>query len=389
MRAYPICLALLLIVACAGNSPPRSAESAPTADGWPRADLAASGFDSAAMQRLTQRLRDGVFAEVHMVLVEYDGRLVYEQYLSGNDEIWGTPVGPRDFDAGSLHDLRSISKTVTALLLGIALGDNFEAALQRPVLGYFPELAAAAAPGFEAVTLHQVLTMTTGQDWNEMDVPYSSWANDERRLYNKLDPIAYLLGKKIRKTPGETWYYNGGTTMLLAAVVEKVSGEPLMQFAERALFEPLGIEQSDVDWRGRGIWRQRPGLPSAASGLRLRGRDLAKIGSLMLNQGRWQGRQVVPAGWIRAAGQRHTEQTYPIWNHGGIYGYGYQVWHGNFESPAGDFSAVTGVGYGGQRLFVVPQRKIVVTVLAGRYRMWVKPLPEDILLEVIAAAPPP
>jgi len=354
-------------------------------DNWPRNSLQAAGFDLAIMQQLDAQLDAGFYSNVHMLALEYDGKLVYEKYLSGEDENWGRPIGFRRFDRQSLHDLRSVSKSVTALLLGIALGDDFEAALSRPVVEYFPELSEQYAPGVEDVTLEQILTMSGGFEWNEMDVPYSNPQNDERQLYYADDPVAYLLSKPLRDQPGQRWYYNGGTTMLLAALVAKISGQDFLEFAEQKLAKPLGIEVANVEWHGLGIW-QRP-LPSAASGLRTRLLDLAKIGSLMLHDGKWQGRQVVPASWVRASSQRHIEQDYAKWSMDGVYGYGYQWWHGQFDGIWGDFSAVTAVGYGGQRIFILPQHKLVLTLFAGNYGNGIHGVGERVLAKIVKAAP--
>lgn len=296
-------------------------------------------------------------------------------------------LGYREFDASSLHDLRSISKSITSLLLGIALGDDFAAALSRPVLEYFPELAAQAAEGAERVTLYHVLTMTAGFEWNEMEVTYASLNNDARRMHYADDPLRYALTKPLVNEPGERWYYNGGMTLVLAAVVEKVSGQPFLEFATQALAEPLGIAETEAEWRGLGIWRKRPTLPSASSGLRATARSLTKVGALVLDQGRWKGRQVVPRQWLEVSMRRQTEQTFPIWSFDGIYGYGFQWWQGNFSGEYGDYSAIVGVGYGGQRLFIVPERDLVVTIFAGNYGNGLWRVSEQVMAEIIAAAP--
>ncbi len=283
-------------------------------DGWQVRTLAEAGFDLEKMRELDRDLEGGAFTNVHMLVVEYDGKLVYEKYLSGSDQNWGTPLGRREFDHDSLHDLRSISKSVTALLLGIALGDDFEAALAKPIIEYFPKYANSFAPGAEKITLEHVLTMTDGWEWNEMEVPYSSNNNDEIQLYYSPDPIKRILSKPIRSEPGSAWYYNGGTTMVLGALVEKISGKPFLEFAREALGEPLGVPDQYAEWHGLGFWSTWPTLPSVASGLRMRARDLAKVGSLMLHNGEWQGNQVVPAAWVRVSMQRHTEQTNGRWS---------------------------------------------------------------------------
>jgi len=387
MRLLLSCLLLLLLPPCVGGLGQSVTNPSPGSDsGWPEATPEESGFDGPKMQRLTARLDAGRYPNTHMVLIEHAGSLVYEKYLSGSDQSWGVDVGHREFDAHSLHDLRSVSKSVTSLLLGIALGADFEAALSKPVLEFFPEFDGRVPPGVERITLHQVLTMSNGQQWNEMDVPYSNIRNDERRLYHASDPIEYVLMKPLRDHHPDGWYYNGGTTMLLAEIVSRISGREFVEFAQGSLFDPLGISPRDVEWRGLGIWRKRPYLPSAASGLRMRARDLARIGSLMLHDGRWRGRQIVPREWVRLSAQRHTEQTYPVWSRQGIYGYGYQWWHGKFGGEDG-YTAVTAVGYGGQRVFVVRERQIVVTIFAGNYGTGLWRVSEDILREIMAAAP--
>jgi CubicO group peptidase (beta-lactamase class C family) len=237
------------------------------------------------------------------------------------------------------------------------------------------------------VTLHHVLTMTAGFEWNEMEVSYASFNNDARRMYSVPDPVRFALGKPLISKPGERWYYNGGMTVVLAAVVEKISGQPFLEFANERLALPLGIGEEDALWRGRGIWPERPTLPSASSGLRTTARSLTKVGAMVLDNGRWKGQQIVPRKWIELSTRRHTEQTFPIWSFGGIYGYGYQWWQGNFSGKHGEFSAITGLGYGGQRLYIVPERDLVVTIFSGNYGNGLWRVSEQVMAEIIAAAP--
>ena len=206
-------------------------------------------------------------------------------------------------------------------------------------------------------------------------------------MYLAADPVEFALGKPLYSEPGERWYYNGGMTMVIAVLIEKISGQPFLEFASGKLAGPLDISEDTVEWRGAGIWPERKNLPSAASGLRARARDLSKIGTLVLNQGRWRGRQIVPREWIRISTQRHTEQTFPNWSLDGIYGYGYQWWPANFRGEYGEFSATSGVGYGGQRLFVIPEKDMVVTIFAGNYGNGLWRVSEQVLAEIVAAAP--
>ena len=166
---------------------------------------------------------------------------------------------------------------------------------------------------------------------------------------------------------------------MLGTIVQRTTGEPLRDYARRVLFEPLGI--TDVEWMG-----DLAGMPSAASGLRLRPRDLAKFGSLYLHGGRWDGRQILPAEWVRESTQRHVPLPTPVSAYG-THGYGYQWFHNCYRTPAGTLETPTAVGNGQQRIFVLRELRLVVTILAGRYNdPTARSLPERLLLEQIVPA---
>ena len=381
----PFAVALFFIGCAAGTA--RAAEpGAPVAadDGWPVARAADAGFDAAALAQLSAGLRGGRYPNSHAVLVAAAGRLVYEIYLAGEDQRWGTSLGHVSFDQESLHDLRSVSKSVTSALLGIALARHdpeidFAAAVARPLADYFPDMAGKFGPGVGEVTLQQVLTMTAGLQWNEMTVPYTDRENDEIRLYYTEDPVAMVLARPLVDTPGDRWYYNGGLTQVIAGLIERLTGKPLDAFAEEALFAPLGI--TDYEWLGSSLW-PRGSSPSAASGLRLRTRDLAKIGMLFLENGRWQGKQVVPAAWIELSTRRHVRDI--PWGAGGLYGYGFMWYPGHREGDPKS-RVIRALGNGDQRLFILPDEGLVVTVFAGVYNRFDLANGERILAALLAA----
>jgi CubicO group peptidase (beta-lactamase class C family) len=350
---------------CSASERHAEIEAAPPVltDGWRVAAPAEAGFEPGALAALTADLDAGAYPNTHAVLIEHDGRLVFEEYFEGDDEFWGEPVGHVAFDRDSRHDLRSISKSVTAAVLGIALGDGFEAALDRPVLSFFSDNPRIRpSPGAEAVTLRHALTMTAGLEWNEMTVPYTDPDNDELQLYAASDPVALVLSRPVREPAGQRWYYSGGLTQVIAGVIEEVTGRPLGSYADEVLFRPLGI--TDYEWLEWGEW-DRP-APRAASGVRLRARDLAKFGSLFLHGGRWGERQIVPASWVEESSRRHVPEA-GEWSGDGVYGYALHWWHGRFGVPDARFEAVTGRGNGGQRVFVIPTHDLVITVFAGNY----------------------
>jgi len=336
---------------------------------WPVGEAKDAGFREKDLEELASALERGVYPNTHAVLIESDGRLVFEKYLAGTDERWGVRLGQRTFDADSLHDLRSATKSVTSALLGIALARDFDGALARPIGSFFPHLKLR--PELDLVKLEHVLTMTAGLEWNEMTVPYTDPRNDEIQMSNVADPVEMVLSRPLREKPGTVWYYNGGLTQVLAGVVAQISAKPFYVFAQEALFDPLGITR--FEWLGASKWS--PLTPSAASGLRMRARDLAKFGSVYLHRGKWQGRQIVPERWVERSTQRRVQYT-----HEGPWGYGYQWWVGTLEG----YDTVAACGNGNQRVFLVAKDRIAVTIFAGDYNKD-EDTSERILFAVMAA----
>lgn len=329
-------------------------------DGWQTANAESAGFDSTRLATLTQSIRNWPELGVHAILIERNGRLIYEEYFDGFDERWGQSLGRVTMTAESKHDLRSITKSVVSALIGIAHGEGKIQSLDEPIIKWFPEYPELDTAERRRVTLAHALSMTSGFDWNE-DVPYNDPRNDEIRMTRDSQPLRYALARPFKVDPGTDFNYNGGLTQVLAAVLVRATNMSLQEYARTKLFEPLGI--TDVEWVG-----DLAGMPAAASGLRLRARDLAKIGSLYVNGGKWNGKQVIPAKWVDLSTRRQFRfgpRTGA--DKGGEFGYGYFWWYSCYPSTAGLIEARTAVGNGQQRIFVLPTLNAVVTIFAGRY----------------------
>ena len=331
---------------------PNCGAPATSEDGWQTAAPDAVGLDPAIICAIAPRFEEWRAADVHAVLVIRHGKLAYEQYFAGEDEFLGRPLGRVAYDVTMKHDLRSITKSVTSLVLGIEIGKGLVGGVDEPVLPRLPDYADLRSPQKDAITLRHLLTMSQGLAWNE-DIPYSNSANSEIRMDYSPDPVRYALSQPVESPLGAVYNYSGGSATVIAALLHQATGKRLDDLARTDLFGPLGI--TDIEWI-----HYPTGDPVAASGLRLRPRDLAKIGQLVLDHGSWNGRQLVPADWIAAA-------TSPQINGQGLYFYGYQFWLGRsfVQGRAIDWAA--GVGYGGQRLFIVPALDLVVLVHAGLY----------------------
>lgn len=347
-------------------------------DGWAVGKPSDAGLDPTALSALVSDIEEGLMPNVHAVLIEHDGRLVFERYWSGDDENWGQPLGRVDHGPATVHDLRSVTKSVTSALLGIALANNTEDALARPITSFFPKHASRGG-GLDDVTLHHVLTMTAGFDWNEMEVPYTDNTNDEVRLYSTDDPVGLVLSREVRDVPGSRWYYNGGLTQVAAGVIEQLTGKPLDKYAEEVLFEPLGI--TSYTWNRSGAWPVGSS-PSAASGLRLGARDLAKVASVFLHDGQWQGRQILPADWVATSTARHVQDN--PWGPPGVYGYGYFWYPGTLRSG---LNVIRAVGNGDQRIFVLPKVGLAITIFAGNYNDFRHSVGERIMVQILGALP--
>jgi CubicO group peptidase (beta-lactamase class C family) len=343
-------------------------------DGWKTGAPEQAGIDRRRLDQMTESIRAHPEYNVHAVIIERDGRLVYEEYFSGTDERWGQRLGHVTFTRNTLHDIRSITKSVISALVGIASSAGAIASLDAPLLDYFPEYKDLQVPERRRITIRHALGMSVGLDWNE-DIPYTDPKNDEIAMDRSPDPVRYVLGRPIVAAPGTVWRYSGGTTQVLGAILQRATKRPLADYARAMLFSPLGI--TELEWLGRG------GVPSPASGLRLRPRDLAKFGSLYLHDGQWNGRQVIPREWVHESTRRQL--TFPG---NGSGGYGYQWWHACYTTPSGPIEVPTAVGNGTQRIFILRSRQAAVTFLAGRYNDFTQNPPERLLLDFILPALP-
>jgi CubicO group peptidase (beta-lactamase class C family) len=293
------------------------------------AALSPSGpLDSRPPRSAEQLLReaeeiDGVLS----LLAVRDGELLAEGYFEGAQP-------------GQLLHLRSGTKSVTSLLIGIALdrGD-----LESPV----QTLGALLGPEVErfgpekaGLTLHQLLSMTAGLEWDESDV------SEFNRLVSSRDPARHYLGRPFVQPPGAKWEYSSGASHLLSVVLHAATGERAEDYARRHLFEPLGI--TDFRWD-----KLRDGNSNGSAGLQLRSRDFLRLG--VLAGGSWEGRQVVSREWIA----RSTSEQVPIDHESG---YGYQWWING--RPRFAFSAL---GHGGQILIVMPEFD-AIAVMNCRWR---------------------
>ncbi|UGA47495.1 beta-lactamase family protein [Bradyrhizobium quebecense] len=298
-------------------------------DGWSVASITEDKLaDRAALCKMADRIAAASDGNIHSVLAVRSGKLVFERYFSGSDEVPGRFYGSRvedvTFNADTLHNIKSASKSVASLAVGIAIDRGLIRSINEPIFSFFPELSDLRSPEKDRIQLVHALTMSIG-----------------------------LAGVEATPATGEAFFYNTGALTLVSAIVRKATGHPLDEFARTALFEPLGITSFE--------WSRVKGDSDAGGGLRLRPRDMAKIGQLVLAGGRWNGRQIVPKTWIETS----TESKLKATEH---QSYGYLWWLGQSRLNGRKVDWIGALGRGGQSIRIVPELDLVVVVTAGYYQ---------------------
>ncbi|WP_277184161.1 serine hydrolase [Caballeronia sp. BR00000012568055] len=281
------------------------------------------GVDSRELVRLSQWIREQKL-DVYSLLVVKDGKLIFERYGAG---------ASRD----SNYELYSVTKSVTSLVAGIMIGENklgLDDSVATRLAAWRPDLQADFADK-HGVELKHVLSMSSGlhYDFKPKDDPIYYTAPDRLRLAAETSPKA---------APGTQFEYTDINPILAAAALSAAAREPVERYAQAKLFGPLGMRHA--------MWERadRTGLVSAGWGLRLRAVDMAKIGMLVLDHGRWQGRQVVPSQWIA---HMTTPSAAPY--------FGYYWWINNVVPNETEFDAM---GFKGQFITVLPERKTVIVM---------------------------
>lgn len=327
----------------------------PGVDDWRIEAQRAVGIDPKPLCALIDN-RETLKLNIHSVLVVRRGSLVFEHYGRGADQRFGSALGEVAFGPEVKHDVRSVSKSVISLLIGIALDRKLIANIDQSVFTFLPQYAALRTSAKERITLRHLLTMSLGIAWNQ-NMPYSDALNSEHRMTLAPDPYRYVLELPLVEDPGKVWNYSSGSTQLLAAVLQRTSGKWIVKFARDELFTPLGI--TDLEWA------QMPGSGefAAAYGLRLRPRDMAKLGQLVNSHGIWKGKPIVSAEWLKEA----TMGKIPVV--GTNYYYGYQWWISSSLVNGKKIDWFEALGLGSQRIIIVPSLELVVVFTAGLYDM--------------------
>lgn len=323
--------AILLVALCASCSKDVERTYWPT-DDWQRATPESVGFSS---EKLLEAFASQDFDKIglHSLLVIKDGYVILEAYRY--------PYGP-----DALHNLNSATKSFTSTLYGIALDREAVENVSSRVLDYFPEIKAAETDKRKlAMTVEDLLTMRTGQNWIEH--AGSNMDNSFDQMMDTENCLEYFMGISMVLKPGTLFDYNTGASHIISTIIQKTTGST-ETFAREHLFGPLGIREY--------AWKNDPqGIPTGGFGLSLRARDFAKLGFLYLNGGMWDGERILSKKWIEKATAVHVDA-------GGSGKYGYQWW----IFPGG--KVFYAHGYREQNLYIIPELDLIVVTNASMER---------------------
>jgi CubicO group peptidase (beta-lactamase class C family) len=346
--------------------------SAATGQQWPT-----SGWRVSTPKKL--KLRPGILAQLDAditsgkygntdgMLIIRHGEIAYRRaYPHDYDTIYGeqarqpSSLNAHDFGGpynyfnpwwhpfyrrGKLHTMQSITKTVTSAVIGVAVSRNEFPLLETSVLKYLPQVKVANLDQRkQRIAIRHLLTMTSGLDWHE-DLPFTDPSNTGMEMEAQADWVSYVLNRPMADEPGARFKYNSGATVLLAHIFQKATGQDVEEYAAKYLFAPLGI----ADY----FWKRAPrGLPDTQGGLYLQAHDLAKIGYLFLKNGVWEGKQIVPPAWVK-------DSLSPSTTVSAVTGvkYGFAWWLYPYHKT---LLAYVGLGFGGQKLIVIPEHDLVV-----------------------------
>ena len=344
----------LLTAGCGSDGPPApveqlggDAESYWPDAAWRTARPSEVAVDESAITGLLSRLSSGALGAEHAIVVVRKGYVIADRYFAG-------------WTADSIHTEQSVTKSVTSLITGIAIARGDLRGVDQPLVELLGKYAPIANldDRKRALTVRDLLTMRTGLDWNE-DV----YAGSPLEQLNNLqtDWIRFVIDWPMREQPGTRWQYNSGGVIALGGAIGVASNMNTAEYARTHLLRPIGIT-TDKWYRGYPDL-----LPHTGGGLLLTTRDLARVGYLVLRNGKWNATQVVPQAWLRESTRPIVTPTYRLGGRTSSYGYLwwlYTVTGGTPDANTADLVIVAS-GAMGQWLFVVPRYDLVVAINAG------------------------
>lgn len=314
-----------------------------TPDYWPTTEWKTStpeqqGMKSEVLAGLFDQLKD---THMHSMVIVRNGYIVAEAYN-------------RTLNENSKVHVLSVTKSIISALVGIALDEGKLKNVHQTAAEFFPDWQAFADdPAKKQITLEHLMTMSSALKWDNTN------ENSTNQMMSTDIWAQYFINQPMDGTPGTKFVYSNGSAHLVSAILQQVLGRPTSEYADEKLFQPLGI--TDVNWPS-----DPSGTTIGAWGVHLTTREMAKFGLLYLNQGNWDGKQVVPKAWVKDSTTPYVSQEGPD---GTKRGYGYLWWTRGLDEKVAPKSTedeiYSAIGSGGQRIAVIPKYNIVVAITAN------------------------
>jgi CubicO group peptidase (beta-lactamase class C family) len=354
-------IASLTALSSCGSEASRDPSSAPekTGDGWRVSSPAAVGARVSLLDSMIGEIETGEYVNIHSVLAAKDGALVFEEYFEGNDR-------------KTLHEIRSATKSIGSMLVGIAIDRGLLPSENEPVHTFFEndyEPSYSWTPRAKQVELGHLMSMMSGYDCSDLTTDFAC----EDAMYETDDWVQYALDLPFAHDPDAHWAYNSSSLILVGEAVARTSGLNVDEFADRYLFEPLGIK--------RFHWMRSPkGRAWIGGGARMIPREMAKIGQLMLDGGMRDGQRLLSEDWIEKSTHKQGEMV------GAGVDYGYLWQRGWSYIGAKRVTGYWASGNGGQYIIVLPDNGMVVVFTGGNYNSPLASQPFDLLVSYILPA---
>lgn len=293
------------------------------------------------LQNFTAGFFKEKFSELHSILISQNDETVFSAYYDG-------------YHPEGMHEAQSITKSIQSLVLGKLMEEKKLSleTLIEPFFEDYPNMVWDESK--KKINIYHVLTHTTGLEWKEYDVPYYSWQNDTNELFSSPNWIEMILSKKSIENPGQVFRYSSANPILLSLIMTVAAGMSNQEYLKEKLFSPLGIEnftfETQLSPKGMELLGDAYLFPEA----------LQRMGEMVLNNGRFQGKQIIQSEWINRSLEKDIQVSENVF-------YGLSWWIKKVTIKEQTLNICYAWGYGGQHIFVIEKIRLVVVMTAGKY----------------------
>lgn len=308
-------------------------------DGLKVSILEEHNLDRNTFEKVNKDICNGVYGNLHSVLVIHENELVVEQYYNGWDE-------------NQIHFLASTTKSFSAIMIGIAIEQGKIKDKNEKMLDFFPDYLSQSNDTLkEKITIKHLLTNTSGFEWDEVSLP----VDDPNNMGYKMDKVDNLFKASIdlpmETLPGTKYVYSGPNNLIIGEIIKASTGQNVAEFTGANLFKPLGI----IDYQ----WFSKNEIYDVGGGLKLKSRDIAKYGLLHLNKGKWNDKQIVSSEWMDEIFEPYIEINHPL----------YSCYQWQMLKTEYGFNSWFIPGNGGQIINVVPDLDLVIVINADNRKI--------------------